>query len=511
MVRSFERRRPYAALAAVITLVSAPIAFSQQQPPPLPPPLQPVASRIKNLGTLGGEDCFQCESRAFDLNNFSRVVGISSSDIFHFRVLPFRTKPNQPISPTDMLSLALASFPLSPGWVWRPYEINDAGRVAGWAGEFNGTMLDDLEYEADRTFDRGPRAVLWDYTGLAFNLGGSVMCSSTQSPLPGIVSQAFGLNAHGAVAGWAAYDHPCEEHRQAVLFTGGLMIKHGVASTSEARDVNDSGNIVGSYQASNSEAHAFWRSSGSLVDLDTIDGCPGCSSFAYRINNRDQVVGASSLSLGLTIRSRAFLMDMGVRTRETPVMQNLGTLCIDYDSGCSSAAFDINDLGQIVGASNVIEGGLVSASHAFLYKDGTMTDLNSFLSLADLPQWLLTDARGIDDLGQIVGTGLFHGKMRAYLLTPPPRFIFKNLGELVTVSLSGQAAGLARSLRAKLEAAEAAIGRGQREVADRVLAVYEHQVRALVQSRHLLQIHATRLVAGAALIRQEMEEERSRS
>ena len=140
-----------------------------------------------------------------------------------------------------------------------------------------------------------------------------------------------------------------------------------------------------------------------------------------------------------------------------------------------------------------------------------MTDLNSFLSLADLPQWVLTDARGINDLGQIVGTGLFHGKMRAYLLTPPPRFIFKNLGELVTVSLSGQAAGLARSLRAKLEAAEAAIGRGQREVADRVLAAYEHQVRALVQSRHLLQIHATRLVAGAALIRQEMEEERSRS
>jgi hypothetical protein len=70
----------------------------------------------------------------------------------------------------------------------------------------------------------------------------------------------------------------------------------------------------------------------------------------------------------------------------------------------------------------------------------------------------------------------------AYLLTPPPRFIFKNLGELVTVTLSGRAAGLARSLRAKLEATEAAFGRGQREVADRVLAAYEHQVRALVQS-----------------------------
>jgi hypothetical protein len=30
-----------------------------------------------------------------------------------------------------------------------------------------------------------------------------------------------------------------------------------------------------------------------------------------------------------------------------------------------------------------------------------------FLSLADQPQWVLTDARGINDLGQIVGTGLF--------------------------------------------------------------------------------------------------------
>ena len=100
MVRSFERRRPDAALAAVITLDRHRLPSVSSSRRRCPRHCSRSLPGFKNLGTLGGEDCFQCESRAFDLNNFSRVVGISSSDIFHFRVLPFRTKPNQPISPT---------------------------------------------------------------------------------------------------------------------------------------------------------------------------------------------------------------------------------------------------------------------------------------------------------------------------------------------------------------------------------------------------------------------------
>jgi len=33
-------------------------------------------------------------------------------------------------------------------------------------------------------------------------------------------------------------------------------------------------------------------------------------------------------------------------------------------------------------------------------------------------RWLLTEARDINDSGQIVGTGIFDGQVRAFLLTP---------------------------------------------------------------------------------------------
>jgi probable HAF family extracellular repeat protein len=46
-----------------------------------------------------------------------------------------------------------------------------------------------------------------------------------------------------------------------------------------------------------------------------------------------------------------------------------------------------------------------------------MWDLNELVG--GLPEgWILSDATAINDLGQIVGTGLYQGQERAYLLTP---------------------------------------------------------------------------------------------
>jgi hypothetical protein len=55
-------------------------------------------------------------------------------------------------------------------------------------------------------------------------------------------------------------------------------------------------------------------------------------------------------------------------------------------------------------------------SHAFLWKDGVMVDLNDLIA-KDSP-WMLQSAAGINASGQITGQGLINGKVHAFLATP---------------------------------------------------------------------------------------------
>jgi len=69
----------------------------------------------------------------------------------------------------------------------------------------------------------------------------------------------------------------------------------------------------------------------------------------------------------------------------------------------------INTAGTIVGGSHIIGD---SAAHAFLFRAGAMTDLNSLVYLGPVS---LTEAFGINDSGQIIAEG---DNGHAYLLTP---------------------------------------------------------------------------------------------
>ena len=54
--------------------------------------------------------------------------------------------------------------------------------------------------------------------------------------------------------------------------------------------------------------------------------------------------------------------------------------------------------------------------HAFLYVFGRMRDLNALIPHGS--GWVLSEANGINDVGQIVGTGTKNGQTRAFLLNP---------------------------------------------------------------------------------------------
>jgi hypothetical protein len=95
------------------------------------------------------------------------------------------------------------------------------------------------------------------------------------------------------------------------------------------------------------------------------------------------------------------------------VAQALGDLAGGSDVG---NAFDVNNAGWVVGTGNAS-----GAQHAVLWRPGGSGPLDLNALLLDNPdQMILTDARVVNDHGQIAGWGLIGGQRFGYVLTPVP-------------------------------------------------------------------------------------------
>ena len=155
-----------------------------------------------------------------------------------------------------------------------------------------------------------------------------------------------------------------------------------------------------------------------FIDLGTLPG--GNWSLGMDINDNElgQVVGASATASQGT---HAFLW-LEEEAYGLPVGTNdLGSL------GDDSEAFGVNNHGQVVGryfpADQV-------QSHAFIWENGVMTDLNDFL-----PQGFLgyvESAHGINDTGHIVGTVVVGSETHAFVMIPEPStFVLTGLAGLL--------------------------------------------------------------------------------
>lgn len=153
-----------------------------------------------------------------------------------------------------------------------------------------------------------------------------------------------------------------------------------------AEGINDAGFVVGTSPYQNLARGYLFDGVGSLnIGAFNEGWCGGCdlSSYAHGINNLGQVVGEGETVDGYF---RGFVWSDGT-------MLKLGTL-----GGDTSAAYAVNDKGVVVGHATVPGG----AWHAFMHRNGKLRDLGT---LGGTQSW----AYGVGSGGQVVGCSSLAG------------------------------------------------------------------------------------------------------
>ncbi|HYM76562.1 MAG TPA: HAF repeat-containing protein [Candidatus Dormibacteraeota bacterium] len=266
---------------------------------------------------------------------------------------------------------------------------------------------------------------------------------SSLGTLGGSSGVGNGINASGQVAG---YSQNSQGTYRAFLSTGGTLTDIGDlgGGSAVAYAINDFGQVVGSAVTAKGENHPFLYKNGKMTDLGTLGSknnnwwnsaqgvnnsgavtgtsydaqgnffgfvwkngkmtkmgtLGGSWSQGYAINNKGQVTGLAYTKNG---SAHGFIANCG-----SCALHDLGTI-----TGSTSTVwgFAINDSGVVVGQTT-----FQGTYHAFVYSGGKMKDLNSMIPAGS--GWVLTEANGINAVGQIVGMGTINGQQHGYLLTP---------------------------------------------------------------------------------------------
>ena len=190
------------------------------------------------------------------------------------------------------------------------------------------------------------------------------------------------INDAGEVTGWAKYD-PESASTHAFIWRNGLIRDLGVVSSccSLGFGINEDGQVVGESTVATSFVRmaSVWPVSGNPFTLGAFDND---ESQAYDSNEMGQVVGYSDLPSG---SERAFLW-------QDDVMYDLGTLGGDYSNGWS-----INNAGEVVGEASDSSGKV----RAFLYRDSVMSALASISSDTDSVGYAINENSVIAGLASV--------------------------------------------------------------------------------------------------------------
>lgn len=275
-----------------------------------------IRYRYYDLGTLGGDI-----SWSTGVNNWGHVVGVSQTNTQNeFRGFLWTHNEMKNLGVLD------ADF-ISGAW-----SINDRGQIVG--------------FSLNSAFERRP--VLWDHAGI-----------HELETLGGTYSDAFGINQHGEIAGWATLPDQGYEIIHAVLWNrrGVTNINPFQTDLSVASSLNSKGEIVGAYLDGEFLRAVRWNKKG----VELLGTLGGHESEAYWINDKGDAVGWCELPDGAwhacLWTSHGDTVDLGV------------------NEGLYSEAYSINRHGEVVGTYYLDDE--LNQAWAFIWsrKDG-MQDLS---------------------------------------------------------------------------------------------------------------------------------------
>jgi probable HAF family extracellular repeat protein len=158
----------------------------------------------------------------------------------------------------------------------------------------------------------------------------------------------LGINNAGQVVG-TAFD--ADFNTAGFVYSAGIytfLAVPGAAGGSDANGVNNNGDIAGDYNDADGFTHGFLRQGGAFSTLD---------STAYGLNDRSMVVGSF---VGGTGHQVGYMLFNGVSTP------------IAVPGARDTYAYGINNRGDVVGASDI-----PGKSSGFLLRDGVLTSFRA--------------------------------------------------------------------------------------------------------------------------------------
>jgi probable HAF family extracellular repeat protein len=267
--------------------------------------------------------------------------------------------------------------------------INNRGTILGTG--------DEVRQPVPRATDR---ALRFDNDGSGYKL--------TINDFGGVESYALDANNRGQISGRNIVS---EKDAQGVdqTFERAIALENGLVTRladlggngGTAQSINGKGTIVGYLDTDgllNGEEKytaTTWQLNANgqyvLKDLGTFGAE---QARALDINNAGQIIGATNGGSGATATSNPFILRDGKFT-------SLGSL-----GGSTGTATEINEFGQVVGTSQIAAG----TNRAYVWNAGVQSDLNSLLSApltVNGAAVTLTSAVSINNFGDIVATGTY--------------------------------------------------------------------------------------------------------
>ncbi len=327
---------------------------------------QTVQYTVTDLGNLGGSDPSVVPT---GINSYGQVTGTASGPVGGTGFAFLWTAPGPMVSLGALGSPAIQS---------NANAINDSSWVVGQSNS--------------EAFLYTPQTGM---QGLGFLTGGtfSVLLSINNSNVAVGGSDTTG-NAVDSAMIWDPTNGMRDLNNMIVNPPAGW-------APTAATAISQNGLIAGIGSAVTSQTfpppnqHAFALSGGTLTVIPGL----GIDIQPAGINSSGEVVGTF---LDANYEEHAFVYTAAEGTHD---IGNLG--------GNETVAYAVNDLGQVVGGTTLLDG----SDAAFLYSDsGGMVDLNAY----EPAGWIFDCATAINDNGQIVVQGSNDSESNAFLLTPTP-------------------------------------------------------------------------------------------